>query len=151
MLLVQRGTPENQMYPVIRLKTSRLICCVLALSLSLTSIAGGSMMTTMSFETGVQSKTTEVPCSHHVVESDSDSSIVSNAAATNMPGMEGTHSVDSHSGHAASCSMCALCTSLVPSLPVLIGYRAIVLCSALPEADGFVSTINTRPDKPPRP
>lgn len=137
------------MYPYIRQKTLRLICCTLAVSLSLTSIAGASMMTKMGLDSGIESQSKVFPCTHHAAEeSNSDMAMVSDKSMAGKS-MSGKSGVDSHSGQADSCTMCALCTSLVPTLPVKFFYTTVIRCQGLPEPEGFVSVTNTRLDKPP--
>jgi len=83
----------KDLYPVIRHTLARLICYTVAVSLSLTSVAGASMMAKMGFDTGLMQAVSS-PCEHQAA--DSGSATASNSSPSGeSPSMADMHGLDS--------------------------------------------------------
>ena len=127
------------MYPLLQRKFIRLICCILSVSLSLTSLASASIMSGM-----VHSDITEQPV--HPCHQYSSATKASNNIDNSVMNM---HDKDAHSSDMMICDLCSLCTSTI--LTVFINLYKIETTPVwnFTELDNFTPSLIDSLDKPP--
>ena len=133
---------NNLMYTIIRRKFMRSIWWALVASLSMTSLAGASLIGGMVHGSDCMSESMEGSHNHHASE-------IASSSQTNH-GMMNMHGMDTDSEEMMMCNLCALCTTIAPSNLVNISQHSFYPAWDPLRSVRFISSLSFSLDKPPR-